>query len=49
MSLHLRDDIERLYMSRKEGGRGFARFKDSMDVSIRELNKKEQRKINYSD
>ena len=34
-ALHPRDDIDRLYVSRKEGGRGFASIKDSFNISIR--------------
>ena len=36
-ALHPRDDVERLYLSRKEGGRGFASMEDSVDASIRRL------------
>ena len=32
--LHLIDDVYRLYMSRREGGRGFASIEDSRDTSI---------------
>ena len=32
--LHLRNDIDRLYVKRKEGGTGFAHIKDCKDVSI---------------
>ena len=32
-ALHPRDDVDRLYVSRKEGGRGFA----SIDTSIQRL------------
>ena len=35
MALHLRDDINTLYVLRIEGGRGLARIEDSMDASIR--------------
>ena len=35
--LHPRDDVERLYVSRKEGGRGFASIEDSVDASIQRL------------
>ena len=35
-ALHPRDDIERMYVSRKEGGRGLA-VKDSIDASIQRL------------
>ena len=34
-ALHLRDDVDRLYVSRKEGERGFANTEDSVDASIR--------------
>ena len=33
-ALHLRDDVDRLYVSRKEGGRGLASIEDSVDASI---------------
>ena len=46
-ALNPRYDIDRLYVSRKEGGRGLARFEDSVNASVREL--EGQRKINYSD
>ena len=36
-ALHLRDDIEKLYVSRKENGRGRASIKDSDDASIQPL------------
>ena len=36
-TLHHRDDIDRLYESRKEGGRGLASTEDSIDVSIQWL------------
>ena len=36
-ALHFRDDVDRLYMSRKEGGRGLVSIKDSVDVSIQRL------------
>ena len=35
-ALHLRDDTERLYVSRKEGGRGFASIENCVDASIQE-------------
>ena len=35
--LHARDDIDRLYMSRKEGGRGLACIKNSDDASTKEF------------
>ena len=36
-ALHHRDDVDRLYVSRKEGGRGLATIKDSVDASIQPL------------
>ena len=36
-ALHPRDDIDRLYVSRKEGGRGLASIEDSIDASIQRL------------
>ena len=36
-ALHPRDDVYRLYASRKEGGRGLASIEDSVDVSIQRL------------
>ena len=35
--LHLRDDVDRLYVLRKEGGRGLARIEDSVEASIQRL------------
>ena len=36
-ALHPRDDDDRLYVSRKEGGTGFASIEDSVDASIQRL------------
>ena len=36
-ALHPRDDIDRLYILRKEGGRGLASTEDSVDTSIQRL------------
>ena len=36
-ALHQRDDVDRLYISRKEGGRGLASIEDSVDASIQRL------------
>ena len=36
-ALHPRDDVDKLYVSRKEGGRGLARIEDSVDTSIQRL------------
>ena len=36
-ALHPRDNVDRLYASRKEGGRGLASIEDSVDASIQRL------------
>ena len=36
-ALHSRDDVDILYVSRKEGGRGLTRIGDSIDTSIQRL------------
>ena len=36
-TLHPRDDIDRLYVSRKEEGRGLAGIEESIDASIQRL------------
>ena len=36
-ALHPRDDVDRLYVPRKEGGREFAGIEDSIDASIQRL------------
>ena len=36
-ALHPRDDVDRQYVSRKEGGRGFASIEDTVDASIQRL------------
>ena len=36
-ALHPRDNVDRLYVSRKEGGRGLASIEKNIDVSIRRL------------
>ena len=48
-TLHPRDDIDILYVSRNEGGRGLASIEDCVYASTKRSHKKEQRKINYSD
>ena len=35
--LHPRDDVDKLYVFKKEGGRRLARIKDSVDASIQPL------------
>ena len=47
-ALHLRDDIDGLYVSRKEGRRGLTRIQDSVEASIQRLHKKAQMKTDYS-
>ena len=36
-ALHPRDDIDKLYVSRKEGGRGHTSSEDSVDASIQRI------------
>ena len=36
-AVHPRDDVDRLYVSRKKGGRGLANIEDSVDASIQRL------------
>ena len=36
-TLHPRDDVDRIYVSRKEGGRGLTSIEDSVDASIQRL------------
>ena len=36
-ALHLRDDVDRLYVSRKEGGRGLTSIEGSVNASIQRL------------
>ena len=36
-ALHPREDVDRLYVPRKEGGRGLASIEDSVDASIQRL------------
>ena len=36
-ALHPRDDVDRLYVPRKEGGRGLTSIEDSIDTSIQRL------------
>ena len=35
-ALHLRDDVDRLYISRKQGGREFDSIEDHVDASIQQ-------------
>ena len=36
-SLHPRDDVDKLYVSRKDGGRGLPSIEDSVDALIQRL------------
>ena len=36
-ALHFRDDVYKLYVSRKEGGKGIASIKDTVHESIQRL------------
>ena len=36
-ALHPRDDVDRLYISRKEGGRGLASIEDTVEASTQRL------------
>ena len=45
-ALHPRDDVDRLYDSRKEGGRGLASIEDSVDASIQRLEDFTQKNTN---
>ena len=36
-ALYHRDDVDRLYLSRKEGGRGLTSIEDCIDASIQRL------------
>ena len=50
-ALHPRDDVDRLYVSRKEGGRGLSSIEDSVDASIQRLEdyiEKTRTRTNYS-
>ena len=49
--LHPIDDIDRLYLSRKEGGSELANIEDCVDAKIQELKeytKNKQKMTNYS-
>ena len=48
-ALHPGDDVDRQYVSRKEGGRGYASIQCSINTTTRRLHKKAQRKTDYSD
>ena len=36
-AFHPRDNVDRLYVSRKEGGKGLASIEDTVDASIQRL------------
>ena len=38
-ALYLRDDVDRLYVSRKEGGRGFASIEDCINAKNKKIRK----------
>ena len=49
--LHSRDDVDRLYVSRKEGGRELVSIEDRIDTSIHRLEvyiKKTRRRTDYN-
>ena len=41
-ALHPRNDVDRLYVSRKESGRGLASIEDSVDASIQRFKGKHE-------
>ena len=41
-TLHPSDDVGKLYISRKEGGKGLASIEDSIDTSIQRLGNAEE-------
>ena len=43
-ALHLIDDIERLYMTSKEGGRGHASLEDCVDATVQEIERYTKKK-----
>ena len=50
-ALHPRDDVDRLYVSRKEGGRGLASIEDKrrcIETTNRRLHSKTQGRTDYS-
>ena len=46
-ALHPRDDVDRLNVSRKEGGRELTGIKDSINKMNRKLHKKARKKTDY--
>ena len=47
-ALHPRDDVDRLYVFRKEGGRGLASIKDTVDASIQRLKDYIKKRTNHN-
>ena len=47
--LHSRDNVDRLYVSRREGGRELASIQDIIDTTTITLHKKARKKSNSSD
>ena len=48
-ALHPRDDVDRLYVPRKEEGRGLTSNEDSIDITTRRLHKKAWKKADHCD
>ena len=50
-ALHPRDDVDRLYVSKKKGGREIASIQDSVDTSIQRLKDYFKKRVgsDYSD
>ena len=44
-ALHPRDDVDKQYVSRTEGGKGTASIEDSMDTSIQRLEDNIQKRV----
>ena len=47
-ALHPRGDVDRLYVSRKEGGRRLASIEDSVDATTQRLYTKTRRRTHYN-
>ena len=47
-ALYPRDDVNRLYVSRKDGERGLASIEDSIDATTPGLHRKARRRTDYS-
>ena len=48
-ALHPRDNVDRLYVYRKEERRGLTGIEDSIDAMTQRLHRKVRRKTDYSD